>query len=241
MILRGNSSFISKLIALSGMIRAASLVGAAVQNQPALAREHYAALVNITQPLTVAERSLESVMVGELRVLASTLSFAGLKEDFSLFSRLRTHFTFKNNATLNRFYRNLSEWRDLSQLPTEQYLAAEAAALDRLTNPWHDEYVRMIYNPVGKTLLGISGPIYGTYPRSIMDFDGRLRLFSLQIQMASQSVPESGIPAFLRNVDPQFRDPYTAQPMQWDKTRGLHFKGHGKGTQGQDGFISVKL
>lgn len=243
MVLRGNSSFTSKLIALSGVFRAANLASAAVQNQPALAREHYAALLNITQPLTIAERNFESVMVGELRgiALASTLSFGDANEDGSLFSRLSTNFALKNNATLNLYYRNLSAWRDLLQLPTEQYPAAEEAVLDRLTNPWRDGYVHMIYNPVGKFLLRYSSPKYATYPRRIIDFDGRLRLFSLQIQIAAQGIPESDIPAFLRNVDPQFRDPYTGQPMQWDKTRGLHFKGHGKGTQGQDGFISVKL
>lgn len=241
MVLRGNSGDISRLIALSSLVRAANLASDAVQNQPTLARQHLGSLLTISQPLTVAERSLDSTMVSELRYLTAIMAFGDAKEDYSVFNKLKAHFTFKNNATLNRFYRNLSEWRDLSRLPTEQYLAAEVGALDRLTNPWRDDYVRIIYNPVGKTLLGISGPNHATYSRRIIDFDGRLRLISLRIQIAAQGISESDIPAFLQSIDPKFRDPYTGQPMQWDKTRGLYFQGHGKRSDDQDGIISVKL
>lgn len=241
LILRSNSGFISKFVALSNIKRAANLASAAVRANPVLAGDYQAALLEISQPLTVAERSLESAMEAELKRVASTVAFLDSAEEASLLERLRIQFSLKPNATLNHLYRGLPGWRDLSRIPTEQYLGVEKAALDRLTNPWHDGYLGLIHNPLGKTLLGIGSPSYGDYPRRIIDEDGRLRLISLQIQLSAQQIPEAGIPAFLKRAASQFRDPYTGQPMQWDKTRGLHFKGYGKGTQGQDGFISVKL
>lgn len=241
MVLRGNSGFLSKLVALAKVNRAARLVSEAIHIYPMLAREHCAALLTISQPLTVAERSLESAIVAELRQIALTLAFAASVEEASFLDRLLTRFVLKYNATINRFYQNFPGWRDLSKLPTEQYLTLEKRMLAQLTNPWRDGYVRMLYNPMGKLLVGINNANYGDYPRRIIDADGRLRLISLQIQIAAQKIPESEISNFLQNADPQFRDPYTGLPMQWDKTRGLHFRGYGKSTPDQDGFISVKL
>lgn len=240
MVLHGNSNFTSKLIASYMLNRAAHLTSDAVRVYPALAHEHAMALLSISQPLTVAERSLESARVADLRLLNSGWIVDAANEESSFFDRALFHFTFKYNATINRAYQNLSGWRDLSQLPTEQYLASGKAALARLTRTGYSGYVNMIYNPVGKYLLGLSNPTYGEYPRRIIDIAGQLRLVSLQIQIAAQKIPESEIPAFLKNADPAFRDPYTGQPMLWDKTRGIYFKGYGRVIPGQDGFISVK-
>ncbi|MDP1680321.1 MAG: hypothetical protein Q8L39_00905, partial [Burkholderiales bacterium] len=241
MVLRGNSSLISKIIALISLNRAAHLTSDAIRVYPKLASEHHAALLAISQPLTVAERSLESAMMAELREVASSLAFGASVEEITFFDRLLARFTIKYNATINRFYQHLPEWRNLSQLPTEQYLVAEKGALAQITNPWRDGYLHLVYNPMGKVLAGIANPAYASYPRRIIDADGLLRLVSLQIQIAAQEIPESDIPAFLKNADPQFRDPYTGQPMQWDKTRGLYFRGYSDRITDKDGFVSVKL
>ena len=240
MILRDSGNFSSKLVALVYLHRVASLVSDAVRENPKLAREHEAILLSLAQPFTVGDRSLEGVMVAELRYLASTLSLDRYGER-PLFDKLWDVFSYRYNATLNRFYRNISGWRDLSRLPTEQYLSAEKSALARVEEPLHDGYLHMVYNPVGKILLGIGYPAYAQFPWRIIDSDGRLRLTSLQIQIAAQNISESDIPAFLKNADPKLRDPYTGQPMQWDKTRGLYFPGHSDRITDKDGFVSVKL
>lgn len=241
MVLHGNSGLVSKLLALIGVNRAAGLVSDAVREYPTLAREHQAALLTISQPLTVVERSLESAMMAELREVASSFALGATAEEATFFDRLFVRFVYKYNATLNRYYRGLPGWRDLSQLPTEQYLAAEKIALTQLTDTWRDGYLHFFYNPMGKMLAEMASPAYSDYPRRIIDFDGRQRVISLQIQIAAQKIPESDIPAFLKNADPQFRDPYTGQPMQWDKSRGLYFRGHSDRITDKDGFISVKL
>ena len=241
MVLRGNGDFVSKLIALHNIQRAASLASAAIRENPMLAHIYQPVLLTISQPLTDAERSLESVMVAELRQLASTLSLDKYADEASFFDKLLAPFSYKYNATLNRFYRDLPGWRDFSQLPTEQYLTAEKASLARLEEPWHDGFVHVVYNPAGKILLGLSSPTYAKYPRRIIDVEGWLRLVSLQIQIAAHKVPESDIPVFLKNADPQFRDPYTGQPMHWDKVRGLYFRGYSDRITDKDGFVSVKL
>ena len=241
MVLRGDSSFLSKLLALVGANRAARLASDAVSANPSLAKKYYEILLSISLPLTAAERSLESVVTGDIKQDASTLAYDADEMDTGLHDKFLSRFIFKYHATINFKYRDLQGWRELSQLPTEKYLAAEKAALAKLTGPWRENYVHMIYNPMGKLLAGLNSANYADYPRRMIDSDGRLRLVSLQIQIAAQKIPEVEIPAFLQNADPRFRDPYTGLPMQWDKTRGLHFRGYAKGALAQDGVVSLKL
>lgn len=241
MVLRGNSGFLSKLMAIVGINRTARLVSDAVRAHPNIAKEYYETLLTISHPLSAAERSLESVVMSDIKYLASTLVYGADEPDTSWHDRLLTRFSLKYNATINFKYRDLPGWRDLSQRPTEKYLAAEKAALAKLTSPWRGNYVHMMYNPMGKLLTGLGSANYSDYLRRMIDSDGKLRLVSLQIQIAAQQIPEAEIPAFLESADPRFRDPYTGQPMQWNKAQGLHFRGYGKSIVSQDGVVSVKL
>ena len=238
MVLRGNGSLISKFVALAAIRRAAHLTSDVIHAYPKLARQHQTVLLAIAQPLSVPERSLDSAMASEIRFFATNLAPIG---EASFFDRWLSHFTLKPNATTNYFYHGMRKWRGLSQLPTEQYLAAEQGALAQLPNPWQHGYVSMIYNPIGKVLAGIGSTPYSSYLRRIIDVDGYLRLVSLQIQISAQQIQESEIPAFLKNTALSFRDPYTGNPMQWEKARGLYFKGRSEKLPDKDGFISVKL
>ena len=239
MVLSGESSLIPKMIGLAWLERSARLVSDAVLAYPILAQKNQAQLLEITRPMNVAERSLGKTMEGEFRFSVS-LMHSIPTDKFSLLERLSYPMVYKQNATDNNYYHDMTIWRDLSQLPTEQYLDAEKRALERL-NPWRDSYIHLVYNPMGKVLTGIGTADYASYPRRIIDADGLLRLVSLQIQIAAQKIPESGITAFLKSADPQFRDPYTGHAMQWDKTRGLYFHGYSERITDKDGFVSVKL
>ncbi|MDP1680994.1 MAG: hypothetical protein Q8L39_04380, partial [Burkholderiales bacterium] len=237
MVLSDGSSLIPKMIGVAWLERSARLVSDAVQTHPMLAQNNPMELLEITHPMNVVERNLGKVMEGEFRFFSS-LRHSIPTDNFSFLERLLYPMVYKQNATENYFYHDMAVWREISQLPTEQYLAAEKSALEQLSNPWGDEYLHLVYNPIGKVLVGSGGLVYASYPRRIIDADGLLRLVSLQIQIAAQKIPESDIPAFLKNADPQFRDPYTGQPMQWDKTRGLYFRGYSDRITDKDGFVS---
>ena len=239
MVLSGESSVLSKMIGIAWLESSARLVSDAVQASSALGQQNQIALLEITRPLTVAERSLEKPLEGEFRFFTSFIRLTPIN-DFSFLERLLYPLAYKQNATENYYYHDLTVWRDISQLPTEQYLDAEKRALEQL-NPWRGGYLHLVYNPMGKILAGIGTTAYASYPRRIIDADGLLRLVSLQIQIAAQKIPESDIPAFLKSADPQFRDPYTGKPMQWDKTRGLYFRGYSERITDKEGFVSVKL
>lgn len=240
MVLRGETSLLYKMIGASWLERSARLVSDAVQADPLFAQQNYIELLEITRPLNALERSLEKTLEGEFRFSAATLRIV-LAENASFFTRLLYRLAFQHNATTNYLYRDMMVWRDLSKVPSEQFLAAEKLVLKRLRKPWRGEYFKLLHNPMGKILVSLGSPNFAGYQSRMIDVDGLLRLISLQIQIAAQKVPESEISNFLQNADPQFRDPYTGLPMQWDKTRGLHFRGHGKSIPDQDGFILVKL
>ena len=239
-VLSGESTLLSKMIGSAWLARSARLVSDAVKLDPMFARQNQMALLAIAQPFSPGERGLGNTMEAEFRFLNSTLRDID-SENAPFFERWLYKLTFKKNATSNYLYSNISVWRKLTELPTEQYLAAEKPALEYLTNPWRDGYLKLAYNPAGKILAGVSGGAYANYPRRLIDVDGLLRLVSLQIQIAAQKIPESEIPDFLKNADPRFRNPYTGQAMQWDKEQGLHFQGHAKEASAQDGVVSVKL
>ncbi len=240
MVLSGESSLLYKMLGIAWLERSARMVSEAIQTTPDFSRKHQAALLEITRPLSLSEQSLGNVMEGELRHSSAMLRSVFV-DTASIWERWIYGLAFKQNATANSQYRNVVVWRDLTQLPSEQYLAAEKYALEKIYHPWGNGYLRWIYNPLGKAIIGIGAPAYSNYPRRIIDADGLLRLVSLQIQIAAQKIPESDIPAFLKNADPKFRDPYTGQPMQWDKTRGLYFRGYSDRIADKDGFVSVKL
>lgn len=240
MVLRGESSVLYRMIAIAWLERSARLVSEAVQADVIVAQRNQTALLQISRPLSVPERDFGRAMAGELRSTTALLHTLRTYST-SFLERWLYWPTIKRNASSNYFYRNVTIWRDLTQLPTEQYLAAEKRALEQLTNPLGEGYIHLIYNPVGKILVGIGAPVYADYPRRIIDADGLLRLVSLQIQIAAQKIPESEIPDFLKNADPQYHDPYTGHPMQWDKTRGLYFRGYSDRITDKDGFVSVKL
>lgn len=240
MVLRGETSLLYKMIGISWIERSTRLVSDAVQADPLFAQQNRIELLEITRPLNALERSLEKTLEGEFRVSAATLRIV-LAKNASFFTRLLYLLTFQHNATTNYLYRDMTVWRDLSKVPSEQFLVAEKLVQKRLSKPWRGEYFKLIHNPMGKLLVNIGSANYAGYQSRMIDVDGLLRLISLQIQIAAQKIPESEISHFLQNTDPQFRDPYTGLSMQWDKTRGLHFHGYGKSIPDQDGFISVKL
>ena len=240
MVLRGESSLLYKMIGMAWLERSARLVSDAVQADPMLAQQNQAVLLQITRPYSVPERDLGKAMEGEFRLFTAMLRTFSVHSP-SFLERWFYWPLVKQNASSNYFYSNISVWRDLTQLPTEEYLAAEQFALGKLFNPWDDGYLHWVYNPIGKTLVGIATSAHADYPRRIIDADGLLRLVSLQIQIAAQKIPESDIPAFLKNADPNFRDPYTGQSMRWDKTRGLYFRGHSDRITDKDGFVALKL
>lgn len=180
-VLSSDTSLIAKMIGIAWIERSARLVSDAVSANPIFAQQNQAALLAITQPMNVAERSLGKTMEGEFR-FSSTYMRSLPADDFSLLERLTYPIAYKQNATENYFYHDMTVWRELSQLPTEQYLTAEKSALERLSNPWRDGYLRLVYNPVGKVLAGIGSAAYASYPRRIIDADGLMRLISLQFK-----------------------------------------------------------
>ena len=242
MVLRGDIDLIGKMIALDKVHSAARLVSDALRNYPTLATEYAAALSSISLPFTMDERSLESARRADLRVHVEIMRWAeamtAAKEESFIIEGLYYPLIHKRIATINLQYRAVEDWRKLAQIPTERYLVEGQVALEQLTSP---DYIRMIYNPMGNYLAGLGGANYAKFVPRTIDADGLLRLVSLQIQIAAQNIPESEIPAFLKNADPQLRDPYTGQPMQWDKTRGLYFRGHSDRITDKVGFVTLKL
>lgn len=231
MVLASENSLISKMIAVAFLERNARLISDAVKLRPGLAEQNQARLLRITAPLSAGERSMQKAMEGEFRFSIASLRLMAVTklpdEGFSFEHELAFPIAYKRDATANDYFHNAMFWGSLSELPMEKYLSAEARALQDM-NYRHYSYLHFVYNPIGKTLLAIGSSVYAPYGKRVVDSDGLLRLVALQIQIAALKIPEEGIPAFLKTSNPEYHDPYTGQPMQWNKERGLFFRGHGE-------------
>lgn len=56
------------------------------------------------------------------------------------------------------------------------------------------------------------------------EIDGRLRLATLLIRIVRDDVEDADIPEFLRSAGTALANPFTQEPMSWDRTeRRIHF------------------
>lgn len=239
-VLSGNTSLIAKMIGRAELERSARLISEAVRMHPSIALQYQTDLLEIAHPMNSAELNLKKTMESEFRLVVQELKLSDF-DKVSMLHRLLFHIELKPNATVNQLYHNMMALASLSEIPTNQYLAAEKTTMQQLGFPPPESYFNLIYNPVGKILASFTVEPYNDYIRDIIDADGLLRLTTLQIQIAAQKIPEAAIPNFLNQAGSKLSDPYTGHPMLWDRTRGLYFRGYGNHITDKNGFVSVKL
>ena len=105
MVLSGDTSLIPKMVGMAWLERSARLVSDAVLANPALAQQNQVALLEITQPMNAAERSLGKTIEGELRFSAAFMRSIPT-DDFSFLERVTYPIVYKQNATENYYYRD---------------------------------------------------------------------------------------------------------------------------------------
>ena len=205
-------------------------------------------------PLTDLERDLTKVYRNEFAIIMRlfttlpaeqpTPCTAGSIYDCAVDKLTRT-FLFKSHASTNQSFERFSEIAAASRLPAPEFLKNSGERQASYQNfwdwlpPWH-----FAYNPIGKVLNAIAVPAYDSYTTRIHNLDGFLRLVSLSLAARQQTVRDADMPAFLAHAQPNFRNPYSNDPMSWDAgSRTIYFNGMGEnpGDKLLDKRIEVRL
>lgn len=203
-----------------------SLVGVAVSNNLILLSELLLSaelsdldqklLEEILLPLTDKEKSVNGIMVAEIRQLHSfNRSFPDSYDQLapgnqpSILRKLAVRIFYRPNATLNFFHSEFSRMirnrETLPHPPDSNYWRSDSE-LDAA------EY---LYNPIGKAITDWMR----RYPQALdasLRADSRYRLVALQLQLRDSQIPEAEVDEFLLAAPAYFTNPFTGEKIQWE-------------------------
>jgi hypothetical protein len=239
-ILEQSRNLISRMIAVATIHGNAQLASEIVATFP-LDSQTLAIAADTVQPLVTSGHDLGKVFRYEfgsvMHMLAHTSAYSNQPrssdESWSdcLLQRLTPSLFLKPNATINLYYEMYRSATALNRLPAPDFInAVRTRRTDEESQsdwPWSWHFA---YNPVGKIYSSMSSGVFDNYTGRIHNFDGFLRLVSLQIAIKQAAIRYADIPGFLGRTRPELRNPYTGEPMQWDsQSRALYFNGMSDG------------
>lgn len=221
--LAGSTELISKMVAARLLHLHFQFLGDLLATRPQLARSD--AVRRLALPLAAAEKDMSRVGT-EFLTLPGLLKAPGmLGADWLEFWLLRPFL--KTNATLNRAYEvhrlRIEAW----SLPAAKLSKERVSYLSQMKDlvDLRRQGVALLYNPVGKALLGLEEPTVGEdYVLRLNDLDGLMRLVALQSEAMRKGVAPGAMPGFLKTADPQLLEPYAERPMEWNaETKAISF------------------
>ena len=184
----------------------------------------------VLAPLSAAEVSLESSLLGEFRFVSSALSGVQREavnyEDLGLprwldAAGLRP--LFKPKRTLNNDFSCWQVALAIARLsPGELVTHGTAKDTPACKPSWYE----WVVNPIGMFFSSISRPDFRRYAGRLHNLDGLITLVNLKRSLRQDRVALDDVAGYLIGEGAKFVDPYTEKTMQWDAdTRTLRFTG----------------
>jgi hypothetical protein len=233
-LLKESNSLTTHQIALGMVKKDMRFLSELLAKYPELTRYHEL-LSPVTQPISGPEYSLSKAFQFSRQYTSNFLRDAPKQEsDGTLFSEngifMNTvgKYGFKPGASTNLAYDTWEIWIKLATSDPGLLDASMAQARQERERLFGTGYADLYYvrNPFGKILLKIAEPVYMDYIFRQHDTDGYVRLVAMQFKLIAEHIPAAGIPDALEKSGPEFRNPYTLKPMQWDAAASqLRFEG----------------
>lgn len=234
-ILEQSRSLISRMVAVATIHGNAQLISEIATTFP-LDGQTLAIAIDTVRPLAASGSDLGKVFRYEFAygmhifAHASTYSNQPCPSELwldCLLQRLVDSLLLKPNATINLHYETYRNATALNRLPAPAFIeTVRSRRADKQSQsdwPWSWHFA---YNPVGKIFASMAGNLHDSFTGRIHNLDGFLRLVSLQIAIKQAAIRDADIPEFLGRTRPELRNPYTGEPMQWDRqSRALYFNG----------------
>ncbi len=219
------------------------LLEAIISAEPSLAIDKRTELLTLLNTEDTTFINLDSVVRADYAFLKSLLKSPPDKDSKDAYSTLiwfTYHFGQKQRI-LNRFVIFAEKYDKALRLPWDQAVIE----IDRLkdtsqrTSAWD-----WILDPYGTIFLErfLKGNfLMNEFLIRLHAAKGKLRLASLYIKIISSELSDDEIPEFMRSLGPDYFDPLTNMPMQWDKSKRLIYLPHQDGGCGvYESFIIPK-
>ena len=232
---RNADSLITKMVVAKVLGRKLRLASDLLTEAPEIAVKYPELLSGITRPLVANEINLDRALVDEFRLASGMLlSLEGEIDAVpyrvgNAFGKLITIGGFRSNATVNLQFMKNKELRGFYDRSAAEIVENESAFMADWSRFSLLSPSIYFYNPIGKVLVYVSPPDYGTYVYRMHDLDAFSRLLELQRQLSVVQLSADKVADFVQQANASLRDPYTGKPMRWNAAaRTLSMQGHGK-------------
>lgn len=211
--LKDARSLIAKLIAIASIQKdyqaAAELIRHARLSQQQLQR-----LTTMLPPWTPEMIGMDQAFRFEAMFLSASL------EKTTGRARWLERLVFKKNATRNKMTRTFMAISKISQFPPDQlyklrqgnsHLSAEQMRIG----------VEFLYNSVGAVLNSIAVPQVSGYLYKATSLEVKRRMVLILLKAKAMQIPVSTMAGFIQKLGPEYTNPYTKEPMQWDAKKNV--------------------
>lgn len=232
-------TLVGRMIGVRMVFDSAHLASELVRRDAALAGQHRAVLQGIMAPLEPGVFDMGAVFETEAGMMMRL--FAGLDRNLLVQAEMLTGSRVASTLGMPMYRRNDS-MRAYHAIVQAQLAMAKAAPRElegqieklRQTQQQAVDQVSMtnlamLRNPVGKVLLAEGMPEQSGYKLRLVDLDGYLRLFGLQLALTGNSVAPAERAAWIRQHAPDALSPYDGSPLTYDAAKEeLRFIGKGR-------------
>lgn len=249
-VLLGSGDLLMAMVSASWLRQDYALLAEIVATRSKAITAQKTRMEQMTSPFEIEQvRSIiAKVLEGEFRYMARVISVSqdapDLQSELGWAGNILQRPFFKMHATQNlkahRYTGILKRIREFTPEQADLFMAQmqqdAQTANDDVMQSW-----RVLYNPVGKILSGISEPNYGSYILRLSDMMGITRLARLQFELVAENKSDADISARIA-ADKALYDPYTGRPMSWDAgKRQLYFTAQGSAPSGVSKRIGAGL
>ena len=258
-VLANSNTLIGKMVATKRIEDDLKHLNELIARYPAFARNQAIALAGVTQPLSSAEAEFCGVLNQELTMGVRYVHFIG-QSRWKYRKEMREAIGYLGSSTLSR----LSVVAPIGFLPNAtlnltnemnvaavSFCGAKPSALggavaetkSRLETVLNNRArgLALLYNPLGKLIMGAATPAFEDYRYRLIDLDGYLRATALHARIRAAGTRDDAIPGLIAQAGAAYHDPYTDKPIVWDaKARTLTITWNGKPKKA-DGVAVIKV
>jgi hypothetical protein len=229
-VLHGEGGILSKLIASAGIHGDLLLLGDLVTDPDVDLGPLESELEATLTPSPASDWRVGDAYVQEFRARAQIYSAVPLANSPVVGSsarpdgwwerqsnRLQAHF-FQRNATENLDAELARHLRALADGDPGDYTARRSAHDAWVRKDLSFDAARLVYNPVGRTLIAISISGQDDYPARVYDVAAMQRLVFAAYQVRRRGISADGVPALLAANPDWGTHPVDRAPLQWDGT-----------------------
>ena len=219
--LRSTDTWVGKAVGLVTIGMTIPVLDSLLYASPEIAKKHRAQLEEVLRPDGTASFDPDGIVRAEFHLLRRSLNAPPVEIPGYGVDRLHWlafHFGQKNRM-LNTYAAFAPDYAASLRLPWAEMERTSGHLLEKQRDP---DTSALVLDPIGSMLSidHIQGQLKAREMIRQMHFlDGKLRLATLLVRLASEEVPQPEIPKILA-VDPALFDPFSSAPARWDSKDG---------------------